>query len=156
MGIKVDKKTLDKALAKIDRVPKIVNFVVEDVFAEVGAYITDGIRNGSLSSWQDDSGNLRSSVGYAVARKGRITKMSDFETVLNGAEGSAKGKRKVAEIASKYAQYDCMLVIVAGEEYAVYVEAVNGKVVMSEGYNYIEKNLPKQLKYRVRNALKSL
>lgn len=156
MGMMVDKSSRDKVLAKIDQLPKIVNTVIEDVFSELGEFITEGIRNGSLSSWLDSSGGLRSSIGYAVVRNGRVVKMSDFEVVLNGVDGSEKGKRKVAELATKYAQYDYLLLIVAGEEYAVYVEAVDGKVVLSEGYNHIEKNLPKQLKDRMQKALRKL
>ncbi|MBO4551409.1 MAG: hypothetical protein J5733_11825, partial [Bacteroidaceae bacterium] len=64
--------------------------------------------------------------------------------------------QSIAEAAAQYAQYDYVLVIVAGEEYAVYVEAIEGKAVLSEGYIYIERNLPKLLKERVKQALKSL
>lgn len=152
----VTKASLDKTLRRIDSVTQKVDSVIEEVFEEVGEYVTEGIRDGSLSSWIDDSGKLRSSIGYAVVRKGRVVRMSDFGVVLNGADGARKGKQKVAEIAALYAQYDYLLIIVAGEEYAVYVEAVDGKVVLSEGYIHIEKNLPKQLKDRMKMALRRL
>lgn len=154
MGMKV--MNLDKTLARIDKVSEAANVVTEEVLAEVGEFVTDGIRNGSLSSWLDHTGNLRSSVGYAVIKRGDVVKMSDFGVILNGEEGSEKGKQLIFKLASEYSQYDYVLIIVAGEEYSVYVEAIESKAVLSEGLISIERNLPKLLKERMNKALASI
>ena len=156
MGMKIEQSSLDRTLERLSKTEDAVNLAIEDVLAEVGEYVSNGIRSNELSSWIDHTGNLRSSVGYAVIRRGQVVRMSDFGTVLNGSEGPEKGRQSVAEAASRYAQYDYVLVIVAGEEYAVYVEAIEGKAVLSEGYIHIERNLPKLLKERVKQALNGL
>lgn len=154
--MKIEQSSLDRTLARLDKAVEVTEAAIEDVLAEVGEYVSNGIRNSELSSWIDHTGNLRSSVGYAVIKRGQVVRMSDFNMILNGADGVEKGKQSIAEAAAQYAQYDYVLVIVAGEEYAVYVEAIEGKAVLSEGYIYIERNLPKLLKERVKQALKSL
>lgn len=154
MGMKV--MNLDKTLARIDKLEEVAHVTIVDVLAELGEYVSTGIRNGELSSWIDRTGKLRSSVGYAVVRRGEVIKMSDFSVILNGSEGAEKGRQAIAEIAAKYAQYDYLLIIVAGEEYSVYVEAIEGKVVLSEGLIHIERNLPKLLKDRMKQALANI
>lgn len=42
---------------------------------------------GGDKSWYDQSGNLRSSVGYVIAHNGSIVQYSDFNQVKNGSEG---------------------------------------------------------------------
>ena len=59
-------------------------------------------------------------------------------------------------LASQYAHCDYTLIIVAGEEYAVYVEAVENKIVLSSGWLYIKKELPKVLRERVKQALQKI
>lgn len=126
---------------------------VEDVYAECGIYVVYGIRSGLMSNWDNDTGNLRSSIGWAVSRKGSIVRKSRFGTVLNGSEGAAKGEALVERLASEHAQYDFALFIVAGEEYAVYVEAIQNKVVLASGQLYVEKNIVRRLQERINRVL---
>ena len=96
-------------------------------------------------SWFNQTGNLRSSIGYVVVAYGQIVKISGFETVLNGSEGSKTGKELAESLAEKYST-GYALVVVAGMHYAEYVEAKGKSVLASaellahaESYNMIEK-----------------
>lgn len=151
--MKVTGASINRVLTLIGRTDKIVEKAVEEAYAEVGENVVKGIRNGDLSNWQDDSGNLRSSIGYVVCRNGRIVKSSNFNTVLNGVEGSAKGRKLSEQLASTYSNYDFALIIVAGEEYAVYVEAIDNKVVLAGGQLFVEKNTTKTLQEKINKAL---
>ena len=133
-----------------------IESAIEDVYAEAGIYVVYSIRSGQMSNWNNDTGNLRSSIGWAVSRKGRIVRKSRFGVVLNGSEGAAKGSALVEKLASEYARYDYALFIVAGEEYAVYVEAVDNKVVLAGGQLYIEKNIRRRLQERITQALRNI
>ena len=73
--------------------------------------------------YTDRTGNLRSSTGYAVVYDGRIVRQSSFDRVRQTAtEGAATGKELIRQLASLYAD-GLVLVLVAGMDYAVYVEA---------------------------------
>lgn len=86
-------------------------------------------RNGR-DSWFDQTGNLRSSIGYIVADHGRKQIVSAFAQVKNGVEGTSVGRRLVEELASKYTN-TYALIVVAGMDYADYVEAMDNKDVLA-------------------------
>ena len=96
-------------------------------------------------SWIDRTGNLRSSVGYIVLRDGEIVSASDFGQVKQGADGSKTGRRFAEEIARDI-HSDYALVVVAGMNYASYVEAIDGKDVLAGPELFARKNLPGMLK----------
>ena len=154
MGMNVTPESLKNVLTLLENVPRDIDKACEDVFAEAGIYVVYGIRSGQMSSWDNQTGNLRSSIGWAVGRKGRVVRKSRFGTVLEGSEGSAKGEALIERLASEYSQYDLALFIVAGEEYAVYVEAINNKVVLAGGYLYLEKNLVRRMQERISTVLR--
>lgn len=122
-------------------------------FSFAGEHAVTGIRTRAMSSWEDQSSNLRSSIGYAVIRKGSIVIMSGFEVVAGGKDGSARGKRMTAELAQEYSQYPYALIVVAGMEYAVYVEAMDNKVVLAGGQLWLENNIREILRKEVEKAL---
>ena len=64
-------------------------------------------------SWYDQSGNLRSSVGYVIAYNGNIIQYSDFNQIKQGSEGVSVGKNLAKELVKRYPN-DYVLVIVAG------------------------------------------
>lgn len=57
---------------------------------------------GGDKSWYDQSGNLRSSVGYVIAHNGSIVQYSDFNQVKNGSEGVKNGKDLAKELVRRY------------------------------------------------------
>ena len=79
-------------------------------------------------SWYDRSGNLRSSIGYAIIHNGKILEYSDFTQVRQGNEGVRKGK--------------ALIVVVAGMNYAEFVEAMENKNVLASAELFARKELP--------------
>lgn len=81
-------------------------------------------------SWQDQSGNLRSSIGYVIVRGGEVVYLSDFPSVGLGAEGQIAG-RTLAEERARRHRHGYALVVVAGMYYAEYVEDMDDKDVLA-------------------------
>lgn len=93
-------------------------------------------------SWFDQTGNLRSSIGYIISHNGRIIQYSDFQQVKSGTEGSKTGKQFAEEIVKKYTS-GYVLVVVAGMNYAEYVEAMENKDVLAHPELFARAELPK-------------
>jgi hypothetical protein len=75
------------------------------------------------------SWNLRSSIGYLLIYNGEVVE-TYFPTVGPGSEGSKTGEDYAREIGSLINEHEgIQLVIVAGMEYAVFVERVGYKGV---------------------------
>lgn len=81
-------------------------------------------------SYQDQTGNLRSSIGYVIVKDGAVL-ISNFQQTANGTEGIATGKRIAATIASGVK--GLVLIGVAGMDYAMHVEAKGFEVISSSG-----------------------
>lgn len=81
-------------------------------------------------SWIDHTGNLRSSIGYAVYDYGVKQIESAFQTVRNGTEGSTEGRKMISQLGSEYSNAYA-LVVVAGMNYASHVEALENKDVLA-------------------------
>lgn len=81
-------------------------------------------------SWFDHTGNLRSSVGYAVYEMGKKKIESAFPVVKDGSEGADEGRKMVDELARLYAK-TYTLVVVAAMSYAEYVESLENKDVLA-------------------------
>lgn len=83
----------------------------------------------TTDSYKDRTGNLRSSIGYALVEDGKVVKLSGFEPVKGGKQGPAEGRQYVLELATRYPQ-GISLIVVAGMNYAAYVSA--------RGYDVLE------------------
>lgn len=101
----------------------------------------------------DDTGALRSSMGYMVFRNG-IAVHEAFEVVRDGAEGIKAGKMLAEKIGAKYKQGIC-LVVVAGMNYAVHLES-KGRDVLTSAENLAKKELPRMLKELKENIKKAM
>ena len=130
MGIDADFSL--KALEEImNAVPEILKEEIIRALAILGEECVIRIRDRSgEESWFDQTHNLRGSIGYAIYNHSQIMIESAFNQVNSGKDGPVKGRQMVKELASKYAQ-TFALVIVAGMEYADYVEAMKGKDVLA-------------------------
>lgn len=106
-------------------------------------------------SWYDQTGNLRSSIGYAIYSYGTKQIESAFDSVLGGSEGSQKGKKMVADLASKYSD-TYALVVVAAMEYADYVEAIDSKDVLASTEIYAKSEVNKYLEKAIKEAEKEI
>lgn len=102
-------------------------------------------------SWYDQTGNLRSSVGYAIYSYGVKKIESAFESVSDGQKGSQKGREMVDELAGKYSD-TYALVVVAAMEYAVFVEAMESKDVLASTEIYARNQVDKYLQKALNEA----
>ena len=102
-------------------------------------------------SWNDRTGNLRSSIGGAVYEDGRIFFQTAFQQVLNGAVGSAKGRSLVHELSGLYSDA-ISAVIVAGMEYAEIVEALESRDVLESARLKAESSVETRLRKAVEKA----
>lgn len=130
MGIKrtTPQSVIDSLMASI---PRIVTSEIVRAFSRLGEECIMKIRDrDGESSWFDQTGNLRSSIGYAVYADGFKAMESAFQQVLNGVEGASAGRRMIDELVTKYSE-TYALVVVAGMEYADYVEAKENKDVLA-------------------------
>lgn len=104
-------------------------------------------------SWYDQSGNLRSSVGYVIAYNGNIIQYSDFNQIKQGSEGVSVGKNLAKELVKRYPN-DYVLVIVAGMNYAEYVERKDNKDVLASTELWTMDQVPKMLEKLKRQIAK--
>ena len=86
---------------------------------------------GETESWKDRTGNLRSSIGFAFYQEGEKIVESAFMQVGAGSAGSRKGKSFVDELAKELSSAYA-LVIVAGMDYAEYVETKRDVLASAE------------------------
>jgi len=95
--------------------------------AMVGEQFVNDARN--TQTYQDQTGNLRSSIGYIIAKDGVI--------IQENVEGKAEGRAQAKEIAREVLRENnkgFVLIGVAGMEYAAAVE--------SKGYDVITGSIP--------------
>lgn len=144
MGIKLvtsESAIHDAILKEIER----VNILTIRALSRLGEEcVTEARDRSPEESWIDRSGNLRSSIGYVIASGGEIIKYSDFTVVKNGTEGPKTGKTLAEEIAKKY-RSGYVLVVVAGMNYAEYVEAMDNKVVLASAELFARQQLPSMM-----------
>lgn len=104
----------------------------------VGEQVVNEIRTSHISEWNDQTGNLRSSIGYIVALDGQPLGMSGFQQVdgpkrgETTEDGSSIGKEYARNLCQLYPK-GIALIVVAGMEYAAYVEAMENKTVLAQG-----------------------
>lgn len=96
------------------------------------------------SSWYDQSGNLRSSIGYVIVRDGKIVAYSEFNQVKQGSDGVKEGKELAKELAKKYTS-GYALIVVAGMNYAELVEAMESKNVLASAELFARQEMPKMM-----------
>lgn len=125
-------------------------------FAKLGEECVVRIRDRSFEeSWSDHTANLRSSIGYAIYEYGKKKIESAFETIKTGLQGSAEGKKMVADLANEYSKVFA-LVVVAGMNYAEYVEAIESKDVLASTELWAKSVVDERLKRAVDDAAKKI
>lgn len=130
MGIKSSftESSLDSYFANVQQ---IIKEEIIQTLSHLGEEAVKKVRERpEEESWFDRTGNLRSSVGYAVTDHGRKQIESAFHQVLGGAEGSSKGRQLIESLVSQYSD-TYALIVVAGMDYAERVEALDNKDVLA-------------------------
>lgn len=140
----VDDSSIKQLAARlISETEKAVMLELQYLGEELTRYIKD---RPASESWIDRTGNLRSSIGYAIFRNGKADTLGGFSQVSQGGEGVSEGEEYVKTLSKDKGQYG--LAVVAGMNYASYVEMHEGKDVLasarikaSEKAGSIEKNV---------------
>ena len=112
---------------KVDRFVVNIEQRIIWTLAMVGEQFVNDARN--TQTYQDQTGNLRSSIGYIIAKDGII--------IQENIEGKAEGKAYAKEVANEVLRENTsgfVLIGVAGMEYACAVE--------SKGYSVITSSIP--------------
>ncbi|WP_418310602.1 hypothetical protein [Phocaeicola sp.] len=104
-------------------------------------------------SWYDQTGNLRSSVGYVIAHNKNIIQYSTFNQVKQGSEGVKTGKDLAEELAKRYSN-NYVLIVVAGMNYAEFVEAMDNKDVLASTELWAREQVPLMLEKLKRQIAK--
>jgi hypothetical protein len=114
------------------------------------AYVGEScVRVGRFNgTYRDQTGNLRSSVGYVIVSDGNTVQASGFEQVAakrdlgpkEKADGGKQGEEFAKELAGKYPK-GIVLIMVAGMKYAAAV-ADMGKDVLDSAENEADRLLP--------------
>lgn len=117
------------------RLEEATVFLLKYMGEELAKYAKD------QHNYTDRTGNLTNSIGYAVVRKGKIV---CYGGEIQPGEGAEEGLKIANKMAAKLPN-TFSLIVVAGMNYAAYVEA--------KGYNVIlpaelkaKKDLPQQIK----------
>lgn len=131
--------------AEIDRfieaeVERLKNALVYNLCA-VGEQVLNAAR--LTNSYKDQTGNLRSSIGYVVAVDGEIVQMSSFDVVKGGGEGAKGGKAYAMQLVRDFPK-GIVLIVVAGMNYASYVSA-KGYDVLDSSELLADKLVPQML-----------
>lgn len=102
-------------------------------------------------SWNDDTGNLRSSIGYGIYEYARKVIGSAFPVVRQGTEGAETGREVIDDLAGLYSKaYSA--VVVAAMSYAEKVEAMENKDVLGNTYEWAKGVIYERLQKAVEKA----
>lgn len=144
---------MDAILNKMD---EIVKKQIETTLAYLGEQCVIRIRDRSAQeSWIDQTGNLRSSIGYAILDQGKKVMESAFRIVLSGNQGPQESMRYIEELAALYAN-TYALVVVAGMSYADYVEAIDGKDVLASTELWAKSKIDDYMQRAEEKAIKEI
>lgn len=123
------------------QVERVTSALIYNLCA-VGEQVLNQAR--STNSYKDQTGNLRSSIGYVVAVDGEVVQSSSFEVVKDGADGSRDGKSYALDLIKQFPE-GIVLIVVAGMNYASYVSA-KGYDVLDSSEVLAERLVPEILK----------
>lgn len=107
-------------------------------------------RSGS-ESWNDDTGNLRSSIGYGVYEYARKVIGSAFPIVRQGTEGAARGQEVINDLAGLYSKAYAA-VVVAAMDYAEDVEKMENKDVLHNTFEWAKGVIDERLQGAIERA----
>lgn len=155
MGIKLS--TPQSALnAFFESAMAIIKREILIAYAKLGEECNARIRDRSAEeSWIDHTGNLRSSIGYAIFDYGMKQVESAFASIGSGSTGSQEGRQMIADLAKEYSRVYA-LVVVAAMNYADFVEAIESKDVLASTELWARSVVDGKLKLAVEKAISEI
>lgn len=130
----------------------ILDTEINRTLSYLGEEMLIKIRNRpQADSWIDHTGNLRSSIGYAIYNQGMEKMKSAFQIILQGSEGASVGEKRLKELSRTYAN-TYALVTIAGMDYASYVEAHDNKDVLASTNLWADKVLESYMNRALQRA----
>lgn len=117
--------------------------VATDIFRYTGESCVEAAR--LTADFKDQSGNLRSSIGYAVVYDGKVIESAVVEKTKDGAEGQGECSKYLQYLIQRAKKRGLRLIVVAGMDYAEYVEA-KGYIVLSSARLKADEMLPRLLR----------
>ena len=118
--------TMNDVKAHMDKAKHGFEESLLDEFRRTGEQFIADAR--SIRTYQDQTGNLRSSIGYALFKDGQM-----LERSFPGGDVTGSGGTLAKWVANSYKR-GYLLVVVAGMFYAQYVEAKSYDVLTGSSY----------------------
>lgn len=140
--VKIPSATLSTSINK--EIDERVIGVIINTLKYVGEQCVKEAREGG--TYKDQTGNLRSSIGYAIVNDGRIVSdglNNQFQQFKDGAQGVDEAKKYLQEVGTRFR--GIALVVVAGMKYAYYVEKIHNRVVLSSAELLADQLVPQLL-----------
>lgn len=142
MGIKAKFKQSD-VKRRFDRFLAVVEKRQLDRFIMLGEMCVKHAREIPANvGFTDQTGNLRSSIGYVVFKDGEVVTES-YSQIKGGADGVKQGRSLADTVRSKHPK-GLLLVVTAGMNYALKLES-RGKDVLTSAEQLAQTELPKML-----------
>lgn len=130
LKIKVDIKDLDKRGDQFCQA--LYNKIQAELMYEGEDLVSHARNLPPFESYNDQTGNLRSSIGYATYANGTQTNKSTFPMLMDGKDGKQAGEQCIESNKGGVTRCTHGLVVVAGMEYAPYVEKCENKNVLAK------------------------
>lgn len=137
MGL-VPKFTMADVHAQIQRKLELIDKETLACFQRLGDKCVTKAKDDR--GYQDQTGNLKNSIGYVIIHNGVIV-----DSALGRWAPGSISQQVVDEHKSKYPT-GWVLIVVAGMNYASYVEARHNKVVLSTAELFAESEMPRMMK----------
>lgn len=159
-------KSRDLAAEYIAKCEEIIKHDTIEALSYLGEQCVKRVRDRSpKDSWNDQTGNLRSSIGYMVLYNGQPVQRGGFIPTTNapkgdGSKGRSDGEKFLQETVAEVARDNSFaLVIVAGMNYADKVEALENKDVLASTQLWADNQWPtieKNLQKRIENDINKI
>ena len=142
--------TMDDVKERTDAFLDVVHDLQIEALQQLGEECIKYARDDHPANWQDQTGNLRSSIGYMVFENGVAIHQSAFDQIPPKKpkkgdyvyKGGATGKELCESIGK--GTKGLTLVVVAGMNYALAVES-KGYNVLTGAEHFAERELPRMI-----------
>lgn len=124
--------------------------VIVNTLCYVGEQCIIEARDGG--TYTDQTGNLRSSIGYAVIWDGKVVQRDCIDKIKQGDKGVSDGNEYLSKCIKGRRRKGIVLIVTAGMNYAEYVEAKGFNVLTSAELKAgpLVKSLLTRLGFRIR------